>query len=125
MVIVAEATAAAVAASLTRLALGVAAFTGEAEALLLLAADPSLFFLGDLTGMETRSSVPKMSEFFFLFLAGKPRLLSSIPPPLLSFSLSSSSPNRDLRPSADNGLATEAKIIFWRNHNLSDRMGIL
>ena len=33
---------------IARLALGVAAFTGEAEALLLLAADPSLFFLGDL-----------------------------------------------------------------------------
>merc|ERR1712241_1460070 len=30
---------------------------------------------------------------------------SSIPPPLLSLSLSSSLPNRDLRPSADNGLA--------------------
>ena len=40
--------AAAAIASLAFLALGVAAFTGEAEALLLLAADPSLFFLGDL-----------------------------------------------------------------------------
>ena len=125
----------AAAASLALLALGVAAFTGEAEALLLLAVDPSLFFLGDLicerrnevwskeyrsilasfktrhlTGMETRSSLPKMSEFFFLFLAGSPRLLSSIPPPLLSLSLSSSSPpNRDLRPSADSGLAAEAQ----------------
>ena len=40
---------AAAASLIARLALGVAAFTGEAEALLLLAADPSLFFLGDLT----------------------------------------------------------------------------
>ena len=42
------AAAAATSASLALLALGVAAFTGEAEALLLLAAEPSLFFLGDL-----------------------------------------------------------------------------
>ena len=32
------------------------------------------FFLGDLTGMLTTSSPPKMSEFFFLFRAGIPRL---------------------------------------------------
>ena len=46
----------AAAASLALLALGVAAFTGEAEALLLLATDPSLFFLGDLI-CERRNEV--------------------------------------------------------------------
>ena len=37
-------------------------------------------FLGDLTGMLTRSSVPYMSELSFLFLAGMPLRLSWTPP---------------------------------------------
>ena len=36
-------------------------------------------FLGDLTGIDTKSSVPYIKEFFFLFLAGIPLLFNANP----------------------------------------------
>ena len=37
-------------------------------------------FLGDLTGIETKSSVPYINELRFLFLAGIPLLFKASPP---------------------------------------------
>ena len=36
-------------------------------------------FFGDLTGIETRSSVPYINEFRLRFLAGTPRLFKASP----------------------------------------------
>lgn len=36
-------------------------------------------FFGDLIGMETKSSVPYIKEFLFLFLAGTPLLFKANP----------------------------------------------
>jgi hypothetical protein len=57
-----------------------------------LVADAAAFFLGERIGKLTRSSSPKMREFFFRFLAGIPRLLSSTPGSVFTGDMSSSLP---------------------------------